>query len=66
MAALDRLIAALVHLGMPREIATRLGERVLKENTPVTVHATTQEEAERVRVILAANNPCVASVSPAA
>jgi hypothetical protein len=73
VAALDGLIAALVHLGMPREMATRLGERVQKGDTLVIVHATTQQEAEQARAILAAHNPRVeatpggvASVSPAA
>jgi hypothetical protein len=57
VAALDGLIAALVHLGMPREIATSLGERVQKGDALVIVHAKTPEQAERARAILAAHNP---------
>ena len=59
VAALDGLIAALIHLGMPREIATRIGERVHKGDTLVIVHAANQERAERARVILAAHHPRV-------
>jgi thymidine phosphorylase len=54
---LDGLIAALIHLGMPEEIATRLGERVHKGDTLVIVHAPSQEQAEKARAILAAHNP---------
>ncbi len=73
VAALDGLIAALIHLGMPREIATNLGERVQKGDTLVIVHATSPERAERARAMLAAHNPRVedapagvVSVSPTA
>ena len=59
VAALDGLISALIHLGMPREIATRLGERVHKGDTLVIVHATSPDRAERARAILAAHNPRV-------
>ena len=59
VAALDGLIAALIHLGMPREIATRLGERVHKGDTLVIVHATSPDRAERARAILAAHHPRV-------
>src|SRR5947209_11378202 len=59
VAALDGLIAALIHLGMPREIATRMGERVHKGDTLVIVHATSPDRAERARAILAAHNPRV-------
>src|SRR5437660_9150880 len=59
VAALDGLIAALIHLGMPREIATRLGERVHKGDTLVIVHAKSPDQAERARAILAAHNPRV-------
>src|SRR5947209_9507479 len=61
VAALDGLIAALVHLGMPREIATSLGERVQKGDTLVIVHAKSPEQAERARAILVAHNPRVES-----
>ena len=47
VAALDGLIAALIHLGMPREIATRLGERVHKGDALVIAHAANPEMAER-------------------
>lgn len=75
VAALDGLISALVHLGMPREIATRMGERVQKGDALVIAHATTPDQAERARTVLAAHNPRaesapesegVVSVSPAA
>ncbi len=55
--ALDGLITALVHLGMPREMATRLGERVHKGDALVIVHAASQDQAERARAILAAHHP---------
>jgi hypothetical protein len=57
VAALDGLIAALVHLGMPREIATSLGERVQKGDALVIVHAKSPDQAERARAILAAHHP---------
>lgn len=57
VAALDGLIAALIHLGMPEEIATSLGERVHKGDTLLIVHAKSPEEAERARDILASHNP---------
>jgi hypothetical protein len=57
VAALDGLITALVHLGMPREIATRLGERVHKGDALVIVHAANPDQAEKARAILAAHNP---------
>lgn len=59
VAALDGIIAALIHLGMPREIATNLGERVQKGDTLVIVHATNPERAEIARAVLAAHNPRV-------
>ena len=59
VAALDGIISALIHLGMPREMATRLGERVHKGDTLVIVHATNPERAERARAILAAHHPRV-------
>ena len=75
VAALDGLITALIHLGMPREIATRLGERVHKGDALVIAHAANAEMAEQARAILAAHHPRsegaqeeegVVSVSPAA
>src|SRR6266516_6538529 len=59
VAALDGLIAALIHLGMPREIATNLGERVQKGDTLMIVHAKNPDQAERARAILAAHKPRV-------
>jgi len=55
--SLSALIAALVQLGMPEEIATRLGEHVHKGDTLVIVHAMNEETAARARSILAAHNP---------
>ena len=60
VAALDGLIAALIHLGMPREIATSLGERVRKADALVMVHADSPERAELARAILAAHHPRIA------
>lgn len=57
VAALDGLISALIHLGLPQEMATQLGERVHKGDTLVIVHAANQDRAERARAILAAHNP---------
>ena len=62
VAALDGLIAALIHLGMPQEVATSLGERVHKGDTLVIVHARNPEQAERARAILAAHRPRVETV----
>ena len=59
VAALDGIISALVHLGMPREMATRLGERVHKGDALVIVHATSPDRAERARAILVAHHPRV-------
>lgn len=57
VAALDGLIAALIHLGMPREIATSFGERVQKGDALVIAHARSLEEAESARAILMAHHP---------
>lgn len=57
VAALDGLISALIHLGMPREMATRMGEHVHKGDALVIVHATSQDRAEHARTILAAHHP---------
>jgi hypothetical protein len=59
VAALDGIIAALIHLRMPREMATNLGERVHKGDTLVIVHAHSPERAELARSILAAHHPRV-------
>lgn len=57
VAALDVLIAALVQLGLPREMATGLGHHVHKGDTLVIAHATSPEEAVRARQVLAAHHP---------
>ena len=55
--SLSALIAALIQLGMPREIANSLGEHVHKGDTLVIVHARNEEAAALARRILAAHNP---------
>jgi len=55
--SLSALIAALVQLGMPREIATSLGEHVHKGDALVIVHAVNEEQAALARNVLAAHNP---------
>jgi hypothetical protein len=51
------LVAALVQLGLPEEIATGLGEHVHKGDALVIVHAPNEEAAALARRILAAHNP---------
>jgi hypothetical protein len=55
--SLSALIAALIQLGMPREIANSLGEHVHKGDTLVIVHARNEEAAALARRILASHNP---------
>ena len=55
--SLSALVSGLIQLGMPREIATGLGERVHKGDALVIVHATNEESAALARSILAAHNP---------
>ncbi len=55
--ALDGLIAALVQLGLPQEVAAGFGERVHKGDTVVIVHATSAEAAAQARAVLEAHNP---------
>ena len=55
--SLSALIAALVQLGMPEELATNLGEHVHKGDALVIVHAPNEELAALARRILAAHNP---------
>jgi hypothetical protein len=69
--ALDGLIAGLVQLGMPKDIATRFGEHVHKGDTLVIAHASSPELAAQARAVLAAHSPRaeaapdgVVSVSP--
>ena len=59
VSALDGLITALILLGMPREMATRLGEHVHKGDALVIVHAVSPDRAEQARAILAAHHPRV-------
>ena len=51
------LVAALVQLGMPQEMATNLGEHVHKGDALVIAHAVNEEQAALARRILAAHNP---------
>jgi hypothetical protein len=55
--SLSALIAALIQLGMPREIANSLGEHVHKGDTLIIAHARNEEAAALARRILAAHNP---------
>jgi hypothetical protein len=55
--ALDGLIAGLVQLGLPREIATGMGEYVHKGDTLVIAHASSSEQAEEAKRVLAAHRP---------
>ena len=55
--SLGALVAALVQLGLPREMATSLGEHIHKGDALVIVHALNEEQAALARNILAAHNP---------
>jgi len=55
--ALDALVAGLIHLGMPQEMATRFGEHVHKGDTLVTAHAPSAELAQKARQILEVHHP---------
>lgn len=55
--SMSALIAALIQLGMPEEMATSLGEHVHKGDALVVVHALNEEQAALARKILAAHNP---------
>ena len=55
--SLSALVAALVQLGMPEELATNLGEHVHKGDALVIVHAPNEELAALARRILVAHNP---------
>jgi hypothetical protein len=55
--ALDGIIAGLVTLGMPNEIATGFGQQVHKGDTLVIAHASTADLAERARQVLEAHHP---------
>jgi len=55
--ALDGIIAGLIQLGLPREMATSLGERVHKGDTLVIVHARSESSAAMAHQILENHNP---------
>jgi hypothetical protein len=55
--SMGALVSGLIQLGMPKEIATGLGERVHKGDALVIAHATNEESAAIARSILAAHNP---------
>jgi hypothetical protein len=55
--ALDGLIAGLVHLGMPKEIATGMGQYVHKGDTLVIAHANSAGQADQAQQVLAAHQP---------
>jgi hypothetical protein len=55
--SLGALVAALVQLGMPEEIATDLVEHMHKGDALVIVHAPNEEAAALARSILAAHHP---------
>ena len=55
--ALDGLISGLVQLGLPKEIATGLGEQVHKGDTLVIAHASTPETAAQAHQVLEAHHP---------
>jgi hypothetical protein len=55
--SLSALVAGLIQLGMPEEIATEMGERVRKGDALVIVHARDAEQAVHARTILLAHNP---------
>jgi len=61
--ALDALIAALIQIGLPKELATGLGERIHKGDTVVIAHAASEEMAQLAAQILSAHNPRL-EVSP--
>src|SRR5258708_37980427 len=52
VAALDGIISALIHLGMPREMVTLLGERLHNGDTLLIVHGTSADRPERTRVLV--------------
>ena len=55
--ALDGLIAGLVQLGLPQEVATGLGEQVHKGDTLVIAHTSSPELASRAHQVLEAHHP---------
>ena len=55
--ALDGIIAGLVQLGLPKEMATGLGQQVHKGDTLVIAHASSPELAGQAHQILEAHHP---------
>lgn len=55
--SISGLVAALIHMGMPQEVATSLGAHVHKGDTLVIIQTRSEEDATRARSILAAHNP---------
>jgi rhamnosyltransferase len=55
--ALEGLIAGLVHLGMPQNVATTMGEHVHKGDALVIAHAATASQADTARLILSRHYP---------
>ena len=55
--ALEGVIAGLVHLGLPQDVATSFGEHVHKGDTLVIAHATDENSAIRAQQVLEAHHP---------
>jgi hypothetical protein len=59
VAALDGLIVGLVHVGMPKESATRMGEHVHKGDALVIAHAKDEAAANMAKRIFELHHPRV-------
>ncbi len=57
--ALDGIIAGLVQLGLPQDIATGFGQQVHKGDTLVIAHSSSPESAAQAHQILEAHHPRV-------
>ena len=57
LGAFQGVIAALVHVGMPHDMATKLGEHVQKGDALVIVHAPSETVSARAQEIMQAHNP---------
>ncbi|HLH72722.1 MAG TPA: hypothetical protein VKX96_05505 [Chloroflexota bacterium] len=57
VAALEGVIAGLVSLGMPQDVATRLGQHVHKGDALVIAHAVDETSADKAHRILEAHHP---------
>ncbi|HUZ00014.1 MAG TPA: hypothetical protein VMU89_06665 [Thermomicrobiaceae bacterium] len=55
--ALEGLVTGLVHLGLPKEVATGFGEQVHKGDTLVIAHASDENAAIRAQQVLEAHHP---------